>query len=68
MQEVLKSTNPVTISYACHLLDEHDIKYFLFDAAISALEGSIGAFPRRLMVIQQDLHMATRVLSEAELI
>ncbi len=68
MHEVLKSTNLVTISYARHLLDEHDIKYFLFDAEISAIEGSIGAFPRRLMVIREDLHMAKRVLSEAELI
>ena len=68
MHEVLKSTNLVTISFACHLLDEHEIKYFLFDAAVSAIEGSIGAFPRRLMVIREDLHMAKRVLSEAELI
>ncbi len=68
MHEVLKSSNLVTISYACHLLDENDIEYFLFDAAISAVEGSIGAFPRRLMVIRQDLHMATRILTEADLL
>ncbi len=68
MHEVLKSTNLVTISYARHLLDEHDIKYFLFDAEVSAIEGSIGAFPRRLMVIREDLHIAKRILSEAELI
>lgn len=68
MHEVLKSTNLVTISYACHLLDEHEIEYFLFDAQISAMEGSIGAFPRRLMVVQEDLHMARKILDEAELL
>ncbi len=67
MREVLRSTNPVTISYSCHLLDEYEIKYFVFDGAMSMMEGSTGAFPRRLMVIKQDLHMAKRILDEAEL-
>ena len=66
MHEVLRSTNPVTISYACHLLDEHEIKHFVFDGHMSMLEGSIGAFPRRIMVIKQDLHMAQRILAEVE--
>jgi hypothetical protein len=67
MREVLRTNNPVTISYACHLLTENEIEYFLFDAQISAMEGSIGAFPKRLMVIDEDLHMATQVLKEADL-
>ena len=67
MHPVLITNNPVTISYACHLLDEHEIQYFVFDGAMSMMEGSIGAFPRRLMVIKQDLHMAKRILDEAEL-
>ena len=67
MHEVLRSNNPVTISYACHLLDEGEIEYFLLDTHTSIMEGSIGAIPRRLMVIQQDLHMATTILKKANI-
>jgi len=67
MHELLKSNNPVTISFACHLLDEHEIHYVVFDTHVSAIEGSIGAFPRRIMVIKEDLHIAKRILQEADL-
>ncbi|MEO1404934.1 MAG: DUF2007 domain-containing protein [Pseudomonadota bacterium] len=50
MEEVLRTTDPVKLSYACHLLDEEGIQYFVADQYISAVEGGIGAFPRRLTV------------------
>ena len=50
MEEVLRTTDPVKLSYACHLLDEDGIRYFVADQFISAIEGNIGAFPRRLTV------------------
>ena len=67
MQVVLTSNNPVTISYARHLLDEQGIESFLFDAHTSVIEGSIGAIPRRLMVIDDDLTRARQILKEANL-
>ena len=67
MIEVLRSNNLVEISYACHLLGENDIEYFVFDAGISAVEGSIGAFPRRIMVQNNRFFMAKSILSNASL-
>ena len=64
MEEVLRTTDPVKLSYACHLLDEAGIPYFVPDQFISAIEGSIGAFPRRLMVPEAELSQARWVLKE----
>lgn len=67
MKEVFSTNDLVKMSFACHLLAENDIEYFLFDTGISAVEGSIGAFPRRLMVENSDFSHAKRVLSNASL-
>ncbi|MEM9667557.1 MAG: DUF2007 domain-containing protein [Pseudomonadota bacterium] len=64
MEEVLRTTDPVKLSYACHLLDEEGIQYFVADQYISAVEGSIGAFPRRLTVPSELVERARRVLCE----
>jgi hypothetical protein len=67
MQEVLRSNDFVIISFAQAVLREAGIDYFLADLHISAAEGSIGAFPRRLQVASDDLRQAQRVLCEAGL-
>jgi hypothetical protein len=67
MQEVLRSNDFVIISFAQAVLREAGIDYFLADLHISAAEGSIGAFPRRLQVAADDLRQAHRVLREAGL-
>jgi hypothetical protein len=54
MKTVLKTTDPVRLSYARSLLDEAGIEHLVADEHISAVEGSIGIFPRRLMVIDED--------------
>ncbi|MEL6323000.1 MAG: DUF2007 domain-containing protein [Pseudomonadota bacterium] len=64
MEEVLRTTDPVKLSYACHLLDEEQIPYFVADQFISAMEGNIGAFPRRLTVPTDYVNRAKRVLHE----
>ena len=64
MEEILRTNDPVKLSYACHLLDEEGIDYFVADQYISAMEGSIGAFPRRLMVISELAARAKRILNE----
>ncbi|MEM6626638.1 MAG: DUF2007 domain-containing protein [Pseudomonadota bacterium] len=50
MIEVLRTTDPVRLSYALSLLEEADCEPFVADQYISAVEGSIGAFPRRILV------------------
>lgn len=68
MREALVTTNPVTLSFARHLLAENGIVHFVFDAQLSAVEGSIGAFPRRLMVADEDWHLARRLFDEQDLL
>ncbi|PKP81006.1 MAG: DUF2007 domain-containing protein [Alphaproteobacteria bacterium HGW-Alphaproteobacteria-18] len=66
MEEVLRTNDPVKLSYAQHLLSEAGIEGFVADQHISAIEGNIGAFPRRLMVRAPDLAKARLALSGVE--
>ena len=65
MKEVLRTNDLVLLSYATHVLAEAGIEAQVFDAHMSAVEGSIGAFPRRLMVPDEDIAKALRELSNA---
>ena len=67
MQTLLQTNDPVLLSYAQSLLSDAGIDCTVFDANISIIEGSIGVFPRRLIVAADDLAPARRVLSEAGL-
>lgn len=64
MEEVFRTNDPVALSYAEHLLSEAGIDHFVADRHISAIEGNIGVFPRRLMVREEDLARAKLVLAE----
>lgn len=50
MEEVFRTNDLVKLSYVQHLLDEAGVAYFVADQHISATEGNIGAFPRRVLV------------------
>jgi hypothetical protein len=65
MKEVLRTNDLVLLSYATHVLAEAGIEAHVFDAHMSAVEGSIGAFPRRLMVHDEDIAKALRELGNA---
>ena len=62
MKEVLRTNDLVLLSYASHVLAEAGIEATVFDTHMSAVEGSIGAFPRRLMVQDDDIVRALREL------
>ncbi|MEO9969441.1 MAG: DUF2007 domain-containing protein [Hyphomonadaceae bacterium] len=64
MEEVFRTTDPVKLSFACHLLAEAGIEYFVADQFMSALEGGIGAFPRRITVPRDRAERARRTLIE----
>lgn len=66
MEEILRTNDPVKLSYAQHLLAEAGIEYFVADQHISAVEGNIGAFPRRLMVREADMAKARLALAGVE--
>jgi hypothetical protein len=67
MLEVLRSNDPVVISFAQTVLRGAGIGSFVADQHISIAEGSIGAFPRRIQVAAEDAAQARRVLAEAGL-
>ena len=58
MREVLRSNDAVLIGFAQSLLRDRGIGCFVADQYISVVEGSIGAFPRRLLVGEADLAAA----------
>ena len=60
MREILRSNDAVLISFAQSVLRQAGIASFLADQHISVVEGSIGAFPRRLLVGSEDWPTARR--------
>jgi hypothetical protein len=65
MRVVATSNDPVRLSFLTALLADAGIGSVLLDQHMSAVEGSIGAIPRRLMVATEDYNRARRVLAEA---
>ncbi len=64
MKEIVRANDPVLISWMISVLAEQGIEAFVLDAHTSVLEGTAGAIPRRLMVVDEDLEPA-RVAIEA---
>jgi hypothetical protein len=64
MKELLRSNDLVLISYVIHLLAENGIEALVFDEHTSAVEGSIGALPRRVMVDQTDFERSKRLIGK----
>ena len=54
MRAILKTNDPVLLSFAQNLLDEADIGSVVFDENASIMDGSLGIVPRRLMVADDD--------------
>ena len=67
MREILLTNDPVVLSFARSLLDDAGVGVFVADTSMSVLEGSIGVFPRRLMVLAEEWDEAHRVLSDGGL-
>lgn len=65
MRTIMISNNMVQLSFLAALLRDAGIESVLLDSHVSAVEGSIGAIPRRLAVLPEDERQARRVLVEA---
>ncbi len=65
MREVLKSNNPVELSFAEAVLRDAGIACYQFDTNMSVLDGSMVILPRRLMVADEDEAQAQALLKEA---
>lgn len=64
MEELLRTTDPTLVPFAEALLLAEDIDCVVFDSNMSVMEGGIGAFPRRVMVLRADLYRARAILRE----
>ncbi len=65
MREILRSNDVVKLSWVQALLADAGIETVLLDVHMSIVEGSIGAIPRRLAVIDEDYGEAVRILRAA---
>jgi hypothetical protein len=64
--QVVATTNDIVrLSFLRALLADAGIAVTVLDGHTSAVEGSIGAIPRRLVVAEADAAQARRVLAEA---
>jgi hypothetical protein len=67
MKELVRTNDLVLISIVESFLQQNDIAFFIADQHMSALEGSVGFLPRRVMVAEDELDRARRILVEAGL-
>ena len=65
MKEVLRTTDPVRLSFLTALLRDAGIEAFVLDTHMSVLEGSANAIPRRLMGASEQHAEACRVLEQS---
>ena len=66
MKELLRTNDPVRLSWAQAVLAEAGIDALVLDQHTSLVEGNIGAIPRRLMVAAADHNRARALLAAAE--
>lgn len=67
MEELIRTNDLVLISFVEALLKDADIGYLVADQAMSALEGMVGAFPRRILIDGDEAERARRLLVDAGL-
>jgi len=67
MIELMRSNDPVLISFVGSLLKDAEIEHFIADEHMSILDGSIGALPKRVMIDEERLDQARRLLRDADL-
>jgi hypothetical protein len=65
LRELVRTNDAVLISAIEALLDGAGIPHLLADQNMSVLEGSIGAFQRRILVGEDEIDAARELLAEA---
>lgn len=65
MRELVRTNDAVLLSAIEALLTSADIDHLIVDQNMSVLEGSIGIFPRRILVDSDEFQSARRLLTEA---
>jgi hypothetical protein len=66
MKELIRTNDIVFLSWVQAALANEGIEALVFDQYVSAVEGSIGALPRRVMVVDEDFSRAQAIIKAAE--
>jgi len=67
MIEIVRTNDLVLVGFLQSLLENANIPLLVADMHMSALEGMIGAFPRRILVPNDHVDQARRLIREAGL-
>ena len=65
MVELMRTNDPVVISFVESLMRDAGIAFFVADQNMSIVEGSLGILPRRVMVEREREAEARRILEDA---
>jgi hypothetical protein len=65
MRELVRTNDAVLITAIEALLNGARIEHLVVDRNMSVLEGSIGIFPRRILVTEDKVAQARQLLEEA---
>lgn len=67
MHELIRTNDPVLLSFAESLMKDAGIHCLIADQGMSILEGSLGMLPRRFLVVDEEADMARQILIDAGL-
>jgi hypothetical protein len=65
MEELMRTNDPVLISFVEALLSDSGIDHLVLDRNMSVMEGSLGIIPRRVLVPRDRADEARRLLGDA---
>ncbi|MEO9340017.1 DUF2007 domain-containing protein [Mesorhizobium sp. SB112] len=65
MIELIRTNDAVVISFAQSLLRDAGIECLVADENMSVLDGSIGVLPKRILVADDEIDQAKRLLNDA---
>ena len=65
MRELVRTNDMVLVSAVGALLDGANIHHLVLDQNMSIIEGSLGVLPRRIMVPEDEIDAARKLLREA---
>jgi hypothetical protein len=67
LREIVRTNDAVLVSAIEALLNGANIEHVVLDRNMSVLEGSIGILPRRILVAEDDVAAARKLLADAGL-
>ena len=67
MRELVRTNDAVLLSAVEALLQAANIRHLVLDQNMSVLEGSLGILPRRILVAEEQVASARRLLADAGL-